>query len=88
MVEQHVQEVVDTGYFERASLVRVPDADTAETLAYRAFYRAHSPQAFEQYESTDAPRLKADHVAKFGEVVSARREVLSVVADFVARGSN
>ncbi len=82
MIDEHIQEVVDTGYFADAVMAREPDADEPGLVAFRTIYRAHSEAALDEYQSTEAPRLKADHVARFGEDARARRDLLPVIRRF------
>ena len=80
MREHHVAEVLATGHFERAWLTRDREADTATHVAYRSYYIAHSEASLAEYQRLDAPRLQADHAARFGGLFTARRETLPIVA--------
>lgn len=79
MRDEHISDVVDTGCFSDATLVRDPDADTETHTAYRILYRAHSDSAFERYQREFGEALRAEHIARFGGVTHAHRELLPIL---------
>ena len=79
MVDSHIDDVIATGCFLGATMVRDSDADSDEFLAYRIIYRADSVEAFDRYQANFGDELRRDHTERFGEVTRARRELLDVV---------
>lgn len=84
MRDEHLQDVLDTGCFYDVTMVRDPDADTAQRTAYRMLYRACSAAAYEQYRAEHAADLQADHTARFGDCIRADRELLPIIVQLVA----
>ncbi len=82
MEETHIPEVLETGCFSSCAMTRDEDADTESARGFRMIYRLPSLRAFEQYQSEFAPGLQADHNERYAGQVSARRDVLPVVAVF------
>ena len=81
MRDVHIPEVLDTECFDSATFVRDLEAETPER-SFRISYRAISPEMFDRYQSEFGPALRDDHVARFGDVTSARRELLPILASF------
>lgn len=79
MREHHVAEVVRTGYFDNALMLRV-EGSVGSRPAYRMIYSAADAAAIDAYLAGPAARLRAEHQARFDGRVEARREQLSVVA--------
>ena len=79
MRSTHVREVVATGCFTEATIVRDPDADTATQTGYRVIYRAHSDRAFQRYQREFGEALREEHVELFGDCTVARRELLPIL---------
>lgn len=79
MRDKHVADVLATGCFADAVMVRDRDADTATQTSYQIHYRAHSEQAFERYQRDFGPALRDEHTALFGDAAVARRQLLPVV---------
>jgi enamine deaminase RidA (YjgF/YER057c/UK114 family) len=69
--EQHIPDVLATGYFAEASLEQL------EPRRYRACYRAPSQAALDTYLREHAPRLREDFAAHFPAGVTLTREIWS-----------
>ena len=80
MRDVHIDDVLGTGCFSDATMVRDPDADDAEHIAYRVLYRARSAVDFTRYQEEFAAPLQADHTERFGDCIRAHRETLPVLA--------
>ena len=81
MKQTHIPDVLGTGCFESARLLRV-HAFEQGGLTYAIMYDAPSMEAYERYLQQHAPRLQAEHQSIFGESVVAFRTLLEVLEDF------
>jgi tellurite resistance protein len=79
MQDVHVPDVMDTGCFATAAMVRCEDEDTQSRRAYRIVYRAHSEGAFQRYQDEFAEPLQAEHTERYERKFDAGRELLPVV---------
>lgn len=79
MRDEHLRDVLDTGCFHDVTMVRDPEADSQERTAYRMFYRAHSAAGYERYKAEHSARLQTDHTVRFGDAISAHRELLPII---------
>jgi len=81
MKATHVPDVLSTGCFDSARLLRV-HAFEQGGLTYAIMYEAPSMEAYERYLQQHSPRLQAEHQAIFGESVVAFRTLLEVLQEF------
>jgi hypothetical protein len=73
MREQHVPDLLATGYFRGAKF-------TSSTKSrYRILYEAHNQESLNQYLENDATRLRADFLAHFPTGIELSREIWQVV---------
>jgi hypothetical protein len=70
----HMQEVVDTGCFDSASLERIIDETTSDVL-FRVRYQSPSMDLVDRYIADHAPALRAAGIERFGDDVSTRRTI-------------
>jgi len=78
MVDEHIPAVLATGHFRDYKLCRVEgDEQGGETYAVQ--YIAHSPAAFNLYQTDCAPALQAEFSKKWGDKVAAFRTILPVL---------
>ncbi len=75
MIEQHIPDVLATGYFETASFGRSGDR-------YRVRYEARSRPALDEYLRSHSERLRADFAAHFPTGIALTRENWDVIAVF------
>ncbi|QYO65553.1 DUF4286 family protein [Leptolyngbya sp. 7M] len=68
MVEKHIKEVIDTGYFLSATFARIVNGK------YRTSYVAADQVALNKYFAEHADRLRADFNEHFPNGVSIYRE--------------
>jgi hypothetical protein len=81
MASEHIPEMLGTGIFQRATLVRVLGYEQGGKT-YAIQYRCRSLIDFERYENEFAPKLQAKTSERFGEELQAFRTVLEVVEEF------
>lgn len=72
----HVRDVLACDGFTGAE-IQISDVDEGEPPVRRTQYRLASREALERYLRTDAPRLRADALQRFGDKVSFTRRVLT-----------
>ncbi len=73
MREQHIPDLLATGYFRAAKFTRSGDN------RYRIFYEAHNQESLDKYLEMEAPHLRADFSAHFPTGVKLSREIWQVV---------
>ena len=73
MREQHISDLLATGYFSGAEIAR------ANSGRYCVRYTAHDQNALDKYLGKEANRLRADFAAHFPEGVEVSREVWTVI---------
>jgi hypothetical protein len=74
MVEQHIADVLATGYFVSAEMSRAGDK-------YRVRYSAETRDLVDGYLASDTERLRADFAAHFPDGVTVTREIWDVIAE-------
>ena len=78
MINEHIPEVMNTGYFRDYKLCRVQgDEQGGETYAVQ--YLAFSADAFNAYNTNCAPAIQADFHKKWGSKATAFRTILPVL---------
>lgn len=78
MRERHIPDVLATGWFTRAALVR------AQGGHYRICYRAKTPADLERYLAEAAPALRAEFTARYPAGVALTRESWELVQEWAA----
>jgi hypothetical protein len=73
MLERHIPDLLETGFFGGAKMAR------AGENRYRIQYEAHDQKALDEYLNTEAGRLRADFLAHFPEGVEVSRENWAVL---------
>lgn len=79
MLEEHLQEVVATGCFTHAQLLRLLETDDEDGATYSAQYFATTKELQEQYVATFAPTLREKVISKWGNRMISFRSVLELV---------
>lgn len=74
MLDRHIPDMLETGYFTDASF------ETSEPGIYRARFSSASHDALEGYFTESAPTIRANFSEKFPSGIEIRREVWTVVA--------
>lgn len=74
---QHIQDVMNTGYFEayRFHKILEPVVDP-ERVSYNVLYSVSSRQKLDEYNREAASRLQLEHQERFGDQALAIRVVL------------
>ena len=73
MLNTHIPDLLETGYFDSAEFARVTDG------IYRARYLVEDRQTLEKYFETDVERLRKDFGENFPEGVDTARRILGVI---------
>ena len=76
MREQHIPDLLATGYFHGAKFTR------SSENRYRIQYEANNRKALDEYLKTQAERLRADFLAHFGEGIEVSRENWEVLQNW------
>lgn len=82
MQEKHIQEVVDTGCFVSARLVRVLVDEEMGGITYSVQYYANTKEDLERYRKEFAPALQQEGMQLFGDKMLAFRTDLEVIKEF------
>ncbi len=82
MIDVHIPEVMETGCFVKATMVRDADGDRAGRVGYRCYFRSATDADLDRYHNEYAKELQARHTGRYGNSFTARREVLPVVTQF------
>ncbi|MFN7685907.1 MAG: DUF4286 family protein [Oligoflexia bacterium] len=75
-LKNHIPELLKIDGFESAEWWTEVDADLTSVL-WVIHYRVKSRALLERYLAEDAPRMRAEAIARFGERFSIRRRILS-----------
>ncbi len=75
MTSGHIADVVATGCFTEARLVRVLDPQGEGATLFRSIYSAPTMDHLARYRAEHAPALQAHHTERFGDRVRAVRSV-------------
>lgn len=81
MQTKHIPQVLATGKFASARLVRVLVEEEMGGQTYAAQYTCESRELLEAYYAEDAPELRADGLRLFADKMLAFRTELEVVSD-------
>jgi len=78
MIEQHIPDVMRTGFFLENKVCRVHAYEDGG-LTYAIQYTAKSMHDYERYQKECAPQLQKDHNDRFGGKFEAFRTLLEIV---------
>lgn len=80
MQHTHIPDVLATGKFTKARLVKVlTDEEPGSTYAVQ--FHTDTKAALEKYYKEDAPRLRAETEKKFGDKILSFRTELQIICD-------
>ena len=82
MQTKHISEVLATGKFSSARLVRVLIEEELGGFTYAVQYTCDSMETLKRYYLDDAPKLRDEAIQLFGDKALAFRTELEVVAEF------
>jgi hypothetical protein len=82
MQEKHIPELLATGKFTSARLVKVLVEEEMGGVTYAVQYTTDSKETLQRYYDEDAPKLRSEALALFGDKVVAFRTELEFVSEF------
>ena len=82
MKTSHIPAVLATGKFVSARLVRVLVEEEMGGATYAAQYTATNKDILNEYYAQDAPKLREEAIAIFGDKMLAFRTELEIIEDF------
>ncbi len=77
--EEHIPEVIQTGCFTHATILRLLEVDDTEGPTYAIQYFAESKGLYNNYIENHAPLMRQKSFAKWGDKFIAFRSVMQVV---------
>lgn len=79
MKEEHIPEVINTGCFKKATILRLIEADDSDGPTYAIQYQAESKADYNRYIQNYADEMRKKTTDKWGNHFVAFRSVLQVV---------
>ena len=79
LMKEHIPEVVNTGCFQDARVVRLLEVDDSEGPTYAIQYSAKDHSDYQRYISDHAPLMRQKSFDKWGDQFIAFRSVMQVV---------
>ncbi|MBK7306972.1 MAG: DUF4286 family protein [Chitinophagaceae bacterium] len=77
--EEHIPEVIQTGCFTHATILRLLEVDDTEGPTYAIQYFAESKGLYNNYIENHAPIMRQKSFSKWGDQFIAFRSVMQVV---------
>lgn len=81
MQNKHITDMLATGRFSSARLVKVVVDEAVEGRTYSVQFITDSKQTLEQYYSDDAPRLRQEGLSLFGDKMLTFRTELELISE-------
>lgn len=81
MQNKHIKDVIATGKFSSARMVRVLVEEEMGGLTYAIQYTTDSKETLQRYYIEDAPRLREEGAKLFGDKMLAFRTELELVSE-------
>lgn len=81
MQEKHIQDVLDTGKFTSARLVRVLVDEEMGGTTYSVQFVTDSMETLQRYYKEDAPRLREEGLKLFADKMLAFRTELELISE-------
>ena len=81
MQEKHINDVLSTGKFSTARMVKVLVEVEMGGVTYSIQYTTDSKETLERYYQEDAPKLRDEGLALFGDKMLAFRTELEVISE-------
>jgi hypothetical protein len=82
MQHKHIPEMLATGKFSSARMVRVLIEEEMGGTTYSVQYTTDSKETLEKYYQEDAPKLRDEAVKLFGDKMLSFRTELEVISVF------
>lgn len=77
--EEHIPDVINTGCFTHAVILRLMEVDETEGPTYAVQYYAESKGLYNNYIENHAPQMRQKGFDKWGDKFIAFRSVMQVV---------
>ena len=77
--QEHIPEVIDTGCFTRATVLKILEVDETDGPTFAVQYFAESKALYNQYIEKFAPLMREKSFEKWGNRFIAFRSVMQVV---------
>lgn len=77
--EEHIPDILKTGCFNNASILRLLETDDSEGPTYAVQYRAENRALYDQYIEKFAGIMRQKSFAKWGDQFIAFRSVMQIV---------
>ena len=81
MQEKHINDVLATGKFSSARMVKVLVEEEMGGTTYSIQYTTDSKETLQQYYNEDAPRLREEGLKLFGDKMLAFRTELELISE-------
>jgi phosphoribosylamine-glycine ligase len=81
MQEKHIGEVLATGKFSAARMVKVLVEEEMGGTTYSIQYTTDSKETLQRYYDEDAPRLREEGLQLFGDKMLAFRTELELISE-------
>jgi hypothetical protein len=81
MNEAHIPDMLATGKFTNAKMVRVLVEEDIEGFTYSVQYYTHSKEILNKYYQEDAPRLRQNALSLFADKVLSFRTELEIISE-------
>ena len=81
MQEKHINEVLATGKFSAARMVKVLVEEEMGGTTYSIQYTTESKETLQRYYDEDAPRLREEGLRLFGDKMLAFRTELELISE-------
>jgi phosphoribosylamine-glycine ligase len=81
MQEKHISDVLSTGKFSAAKMVKVLVEEEMGGVTYSIQYTTDSKETLDRYYQEDAPKLRDEGLALFGDKMLAFRTELEVISE-------
>jgi len=82
MQHKHIPEILATGKFSAARMVRVLIEEEMGGVTYSVQYTTDSKATLEKYYQEDAPGFREEGLKLFGDKMLAFRTELELIADY------
>ncbi|CAM3711611.1 hypothetical protein FSS13T_25520 [Flavobacterium saliperosum S13] len=81
MQEKHISDVLNTGKFTSARMVKVLVEEEMGGVTYSIQYTTDSKETLQRYYKEDAPRLREEGLQLFGDKMLAFRTELELISE-------
>ena len=81
MQEKHIYDVLATGKFSSARMVKVLIEEEMGGVTYSIQYITENKETLQRYYDEDAPRLREEALALFGDKMLAFRTELELISE-------